>query len=273
MPVGEDHEGSPDFRAFPLPLREPMLGQRRTPAEEARTIVESARVGSLATLSERGAPWASLVGYGVMADGSLSLVVSTLAEHGRNLVREARASVSVAAAVPEGAAPLDVGRVTLAGTVEEPLEEDGGAVLASHVEAYPAAGAYARYTDFSVYRLRVERVRWVGGFGRMDSVSAEDYAAAVPDPVDGPGAHHAVTHLNDDHADALLLIAQRLAGYTDATAARCERVDRHGLDLRVRTPRGSAPARVGWLTPAYAVSDLRARSVELLRCAQAIAVS
>ena len=34
-----------------------------------------------------------------------------------------------------------------------------------------------------------------------------------------PHASFAVSHLNEDHADALLLMARHLAGHTDATAA------------------------------------------------------
>lgn len=115
--------------------------------------------------------------------------------------------------------------------------------------------------------LRIERVRWVGGYGRMDSASAEAYRAAEVDPV-APAAHHAVDHMNQDHADVLLLIAQRLAGYSDATGARCLRADRYGFDLHVSTPRGGAPARVGFAEPVTAPEGLRAAAVELARRAR-----
>lgn len=269
-PEGQDHQsGGTDLAAFPLPLREPEIGARRTPSEEARTIVESARLASLATLSEDGSPWSSVVGYGVLPDGALSLVVSTLAEHGRNLARDVRASVSIASPAPEGTDPLDSGRVTLVGRVEVPEGAAADQALASHCEAYPAARAYARYGDFTLYVLRPERVRWVGGFGRMDSALGQDYAVAEPDPVDGERALSALQHLNDDHADALLLIAQEVAGYSDATAAICERLDRYGMDLKIRTLRGTAWARTGWLSRADQVSDLRRLSVELVRHAEA----
>ncbi|PRC55747.1 pyridoxamine 5'-phosphate oxidase, partial [Mycobacterium sp. ITM-2017-0098] len=84
----------------------------------------------------------------------------------------------------------------------------------------------------SLWVLRVTRVRWVGGYGRMDSTSGEAYAAAEPDPVT-PRSAGAVTHLNDDHADSLLAMAQTLGGYPDATAATCTGADRYGLDLRL----------------------------------------
>jgi putative heme iron utilization protein len=98
----------------------------------------------------------------------------------------------------------------------------------------------------------------------MDSVSAEEYVAAEPDPV-VPGAARAVAHLNDDHADALLAMARRLGGYPDASEAGCERADRYGLDLRVVTPRGVARTRVGYAARIDAVEQLRAATVELAR--------
>ncbi len=172
--------------------------------------------------------------------------------------------------MPEGADPLDAGRVTLSGGVVAPVGADADVALAAHCEAYPAARAYAQFGDFSLLVLRPERVRWVGGFGRMDSATGADYAAASADPVDGPRADAALHHLNEDHADALLLIGQQVGGYLDATAASCERLDRYGMDLRLRTPRGLAMARVGWRSPAEAVADLRPRSVELVRYAEAL---
>jgi heme iron utilization protein len=78
--------------------------------------------------------------------------------------------------------------------------------------------------------LRVQRVRWVGGYGRMDSATGEDYAAAAADPV-SPHADGAIVHLNNDHADALVAMAQAFGGYPDTTAATCTGADRYGLAI------------------------------------------
>ena len=113
-------------------------------------------------------------------------------------------------------------------------------------------------------------MRWVGGYGRMDSASATAYATAAPDPVAAKAAA-AVAHLNDDHADALLVIAQALGGYPDATAAHCSGLDRRGIDLTVHTPRGQAPARVAFPQALAESSQLRAATVELTHRARAAA--
>ncbi len=255
--------------AAPKPLREPedVPAPRLTPAEEARTLVAGANQGVLASLSADGTPWGSVVTYGALADGAPVLLVSLMAEHTRNLLGDPRASL-VAAEPPNDENPLDRGRVTLAGRVAEPSGDERAAARAAHLEAMPSAELYVDFDDFRLFVLAVERVRWVGGYGRMDSCTAEDYAAARADPV-APAADGAVAHLNEDHADALLEITHALAGYTDATSARCERLDRHGIDLLAETPRGWVRPRVGWGVPLDATGQLRAASVALVQRARA----
>jgi putative heme iron utilization protein len=251
----------------PQPLTPVQSAPRRSSAEEARTLVAGTIVASLATLSDDGAPWASLITYGALADGSPVLCVSTLAEHGRNLARDPRASVIIADDAV-GGDPLTRGRVTLAGRAERPeaaaLEDARGAYL----QALPSGRIYEGFSDFDFWVLRVTRVRWVGGYGRMESAAVDDYAAATADPV-AAAAAYAVSHLNDDHAAALLAIAQALGGYPDASAARCSGADRYGVDLVVDTPRGRASTRVGFAEPCVAADGLRAATVELARRARA----
>lgn len=266
IPAG-DHEVVGDQPAPPPPpLTEVPPARRRTAGEEARTLVAQTAVGTLATLSDDGGPWASLVSYAALEDGSPVLFVSTLAEHGRNLMRDGRASL-VVAETPSGDDPLASGRVTLAGQVVRQEGEREAVARAAYLAAVPTARYYAGFGDFSLYVLEVERVRWVGGYGRMDSADAEAYANAQADPVGA--ARGAVAHLNADHADALLAMAQQLGGYPDATAATCTAADRYGLDLAVQTPRGTAPARVGFAEPVAEAAGLRGATVELARRARA----
>lgn len=237
-------------------------GRRRTPAEEARTLVAANGSGTLATLSEDGTPWASLVTYGTLSDGSPVLLLSTLAEHGRNLLENRQASLMVQDPNHEGE-PLAGGRVTLAGRTvrpeEHPLGEDARQV---HLEAVPSAEMYADFNDFSFWILEVERARWVGGYGRMDTTYTEDYSAAEPDPVHA-AAGHAVSHLNEDHADALLDMARSLAGLKEATAAECVFADRYGLDLTITEPSGRQGVRIEFAEPVNEPDGLRAATVEL----------
>jgi heme iron utilization protein len=249
----------------PPPLTDPANTMRPSAAEEARTIAASTNTGTLATLTSDGDPWASFVTYGLLG-GSPVLCVSNLAEHGRNLAGDQRASIAI---VTPGAQadPLASARITLAGHVEEPDGDERFAAREAHLSAVDAAKYYIDYSDFSLWVLRVTRVRWVGGYGRMDSTSGQEYNEAQPDPVT-PLSADAVAHLNGDHADALTAMAKMLGGYPDTTAAECTGADRYGLDLRLTTERGLAYTRVGYAQPINSINELRSATVDLTRRAR-----
>ncbi|MCV7158270.1 HugZ family pyridoxamine 5'-phosphate oxidase [Mycolicibacterium brisbanense] len=261
-----DHGNPGDAPTVPPPLTPPVEATRPSAAEEARTVAASTNTGTLATLTAAGDPWASFVTYGLL-DGAPVLCVSNMAEHGRNLAADQRASIAIVAPGSD-ADPLASARVTLAGIAERPLGTEATAARDAHLAAVAAAKYYIDYSDFSLWVLRVQRVRWVGGYGRMDSATGADYAAAQPDPV-SPRAAGAVEHLNADHAASLLAMARTLGGYPDATTAACTGADRYGLDLRVTTDRGVAYTRVGYAAPIGSFDELRSATVELARRAEA----
>ena len=151
--------------------------------------------------------------------------------------------------------------------VEHPVGEELSAAREAHVSAVAAAKYYIDYSDFALWVLRVQRVRWVGGYGRMDSASAASYAAAEPDPLSAIAAG-AIEHLNADHPESLAETARALGGYPDTESAICTGVDRYGLDLLVSTPRGQAYTRVGFGGALGSADELRAATVELVRRAR-----
>jgi heme iron utilization protein len=244
-------------------------GRRRSPAEEARTLVSSMTVGYLATVGEDGQPWCSLVVYGPTAEGNPVLLVSTMAEHGRNLIHDPRASLALNDPSVPGD-PLDRPRITLAGRAVQPAGERRQEALDAHVAAIPAAMLYAGWDDFTLWLLEVQRVRWVGGFALMDSVSAEDYRAAEPDPTQ-PVAAKAVARLNKDHSDALLAIARELGGARGAVSAVCTGIDRYGIDLSCTGAGQSAAARVVFDQPLQKAADVRPATAQLAERARALA--
>jgi putative heme iron utilization protein len=260
-----DHGDPGDAPSVPPPLTEVVNPVRPSAAEEARTIAASTNIGTLASLTGSGDPWASFVTYGLL-DGAPVLCVSHMAEHGRNLAGDPRASIAIVAPATDSD-PLANGRITLAGVVEHPTGDEFAAARAAHVDAVPAAKYYVDYSDFALWVLRVQRVRWVGGYGRMDSATAEAYSAAAADPVQ-PHAAGAIAHLNADHAESLALMARAFGGFPDTVSAVCTGADRYGLDLKVSTERGVAYTRVGYAEPIGAIDELRAATVQLVQLAR-----
>jgi putative heme iron utilization protein len=260
-----DHGDPGDASSAPPPLAPVASPRRPSAAEEARTIASSTNIGTLATLTAAGDPWASFVTYGLLG-GAPVLCVSRMAEHGRNLEHDPRASLAIVAPSTDPD-PLASGRITLAGNVQRPTGDEQIAARQAHLAAVAAARYYIDYSDFALWVLCVQRVRWVGGYGRMDSAAGEDYLAASPDPVQ-PLAGPAIDHLNADHADALAAMARALGGFPDADGALCTGVDRYGLDLKVTSGRGIAYTRVGFAYPIDTVEELRSAAVELVRQAR-----
>jgi putative heme iron utilization protein len=127
----------------------------------AADLLSAARHGALATLTGDGHPYASLVAL-ASEGGEPLFLLSELAEHTRNLRRDARASLLVASAA--GGDPLALPRATFVGRC---VPESDGELAAVYVAAHPSAASYLEMKDFGLWRLRVEAVRTIGGFGVM----------------------------------------------------------------------------------------------------------
>ena len=130
-----------------------------------------------------------------------------------------RASIAIVAPTTDPD-PLASGRVTLAGVVERPTGDDVAAARDAHLAAVPAAKYYVDYSDFTLWVLRVQRVRWVGGYGRMDSATGE--ATPPQSPTRSrrapAGRSRTSTPTTPKH---LCAMAQQLGGFPDAIAATC----------------------------------------------------
>jgi putative heme iron utilization protein len=192
-----------------------------------------------------------------------------MAEHTVNAKRDSRASMLITAASGEADAdPLGMARCTMVGRLE-PVD-DPSTVRDPYLKRHPYAQYYVDFTDFGFWRLNIEQIRYVGGFGHMSWVTADTYAKAEVDPV-AESADAIVEHMNDDHADANLLYAQRLAGLADATEATMLGIDRYGVTLRVTTPRAARMARVPFERALTTADEARPAVIELLDRARSTA--
>lgn len=145
-------------------------------AAEARTLLCHAPRASLATLTEAGTPYVSLVMTADDGAGTPLLLLSDLAEHSKNLTRDTRASLLVASA--ETACDLLAApRATFLGKAQRVA--DDAAAKAIFVGRHPSAAGYAGFEDFTIYRIAVTRIHLVAGFGRIDWISGDDYRAAA----------------------------------------------------------------------------------------------
>jgi heme iron utilization protein len=152
-------------------------------AAAARDLADRARFGALATVMRGPVEWplATLVAVAFDGIGRPLLLLSRMAEHTKNLEACPRASVLVTdpgRPIDERAAPspLACARMTVVGACTPSSEAERDESLTLFLRIHPDAAAYASFADFGMWRLEVEHVRWIGGFGRMESLSAATYA-------------------------------------------------------------------------------------------------
>ena len=237
-------------------------------AEQARTLMHVGRVGTLATLSERrpGWPFGSVMPYGLDDQGRPTFLISSLAMHTRNLQRDPRASLLVAAQ-EASEDPLGSARLTLLGTVAEVPDADLTAVREGYLQRHPQSEMWVDFGDFGFYRMEVTEPYYVGGFGVMGWVTAADYLAAEADPL-ADIAPSVVQHMNDDHAGALVLMARHFAGCA-AEAVRMTGVDRLGCDLQAVLADGEQGLRVSFIRQAADGNEVRKVLTEMVQQARA----
>ena len=236
-----------------------------THAERARTLVARISTGTLCTLAHdlEGYPYGSFVTV-AFDSGNPIFLISELAEHTKNLERDSRASLLVA----EGgsADPLANGRVTMLGPCT-PVEGGGGSARAAFFGAHPNSTYYADYRDFAFWKLHVDYVRYIGGYGRMSWISKADWHAAEPDPL-GPSAAGMIAHMNADHADAMVLYCKAFSKATEVTSASMTGVDRYGFDMSAVTQQGRRPVRLAFAKPVSTPEEVRAALISMVKAAR-----
>jgi hypothetical protein len=130
-----------------------------------------------------------------------------------------------------------------------------------YLARYANSKHWVDFEDFSFYRLDVLDVYYVGGFGVMGWVSAEEYYRARPDPL-ADAAADIIRHMNTDHGDALVLLTRVFAGI-ESQEAEMTSVDRLGFQVRLKTQDGMHGARIAFSEEVKSAAETRKVLMEM----------
>jgi putative heme iron utilization protein len=154
--------------------------------------------------------------YGLDEQGQPLFLISTMAMHTQNLLGDPRASLLVTP--PESRTdPLGAARVTLMGTATKVPSGEIAQVRELYLSRHANASYWVDFTDFGFFRMAIEDIYFVGGFGSMGWVLPKDYAAAAVDPL-ADEASDLIHELNTEQVDRLLLLG-RVYGHVEAQEA------------------------------------------------------
>lgn len=233
-----------------------------TPAQISRHLIRACDRATLATgqADSGGWPYGSLVLAMADHDATPVLLLSDLAEHTKNLTADNRVSLLFdnTGGLDD---PLTGARVTVLG---EAQETDDPRLRARYIARHPSAEGYAGFTDFRFYRLAVTRAHLVAGFGIIHWIDASgllwhgDAAELMTRETDIVG------HMNEDHADALDLYANRLL-CLPGTGWSMTGIDPEGCDLRLR----GTVARLLFDSPVHDADTARQALVAAVKQARA----
>ena len=214
---------------------------------EARLLLRRARTGTLATLNRGGGiPYASLANVATDVDGRPVILVSALAWHTKNLLHDNRASLMVAE-LPETGDALTGSRVSAMGRFVK-LEEDR--LRRRYLARHPDATQYAGFGDFAFWRLEPEMAHAVAGFGRIETLEASEVFPSCTEME--TLEQSAISHMNDDHADAVRRYATELLG-APADDWKVTAVDPDGLLLAA----SGRVLRLNFPQPVFTAAALR----------------
>lgn len=227
-----------------------------------RDLIRGRDRASLATNlpAEGGAwPYASLVLVAVDHDLSPLLLMSDLAEHSKAIKADPRVSLLF-----DGTAgldqPLTGPRATVLGRA---AVVDDERLKQRFVARHPDAAMYAGFADFRLYRVAVERAHLVGGFGKIRWFSATELLAPPMLPDLAAAEEGIVSHMNEDHSDAVQLYAGKLLGLA-GEGWKMTGIDAEGIDMR----RMGEVARLSFDTPLTSAGEARPALIALVKRAR-----
>lgn len=228
-------------------------------ATEARGLLLSAYQGVVSTHSKEmpGYPFGSVAPYCLDANGRPLLLISELAQHTKNLRSDARCSFIVIAGGEDIQANA---RLTLVGECEPLPAGEIEAAAERYYRYFPESRDFHKTHDFHFFSLSARRCRFIGGFGRIKWLEAEAVMRAnVFSAADEAGI---VSHMNDDHANALEHYCAQ-EGISPAAGAPPVMVgiDGEGLHLRL----GARIVRIEFSAPVATPLDAREMLVTMAR--------
>jgi putative heme iron utilization protein len=149
-----------------------------TQGKALRDLLQVQQVAALGTL-HNGQPFVSMVPIAALPDGTGFVIhVSRLATHTKDMTLNPHVSILVMAPPAAHVLPQALARITIQGEAvqcAEPSQVHAEA-KAAYLGRFPQSAAMFALPDFSLFVIRPESARFVGGFAQATSLSAASLA-------------------------------------------------------------------------------------------------
>lgn len=230
----------------------------REAAQEARALLHSQSAGVLSTisLSLEGFPFGSVTPYCIDDAGQVLILISTIAEHTKNITADSRCSLLVQAGADDVQAH---GRTCIVGNML-PLPVEKEALHEKYYRYFPKSRDYHKAHNFHFYQLQPVSIRYIGGFGKIFWLEPADFRSTSPFRIKEEA--YIVNHMNEDHAKDLISYCAHYKQLEVAEAdVRMVGIDAEGFDLFAADKK----LRFAFETPISSTKEARERLVAMSR--------
>lgn len=222
----------------------------------ARRLLNHQNLGVLSTQSVdvEGYPFGSIAPYVLDYDGQPVMLISDIAQHTRNIKQNNKVSLTIFDRYSND--PHASGRLTWIGDVQ-PVDSNDTEISRRYLRYFPSSESYFQAHDFSFYCIHLRRARFIGGFGQIFWVEADEMLLQNPFRQAETGI---VKHMNEDHEKALRHYCAALKGIEVQTVAMTG-IDSEGFDLLA----DGRKLRIDFGSPISTVEEARAALAKLAR--------
>lgn len=235
-------------------------------ALEAKQFLRSTRRGVLSTHSAKmaGYPFGSVAPFVVDHSGAPIILISTIAEHTKNIMQDPKVSLMV---LNDEADMQANARLTLIGEAVM-ADKDDALLRARYLRYQPQAESYFEMHDFNFYRIQIKQARYIAGFGKMgwldgDALNTPLDAAPLPLIEQEAGI---IEHMNADHAHSMLAYCQHFYQQT-GDHAQMLGIDTDGFDVSLTTGEAQQLLRFNFDQPIQDAGEARKALVEMSKAA------
>lgn len=237
-------------------------------ATEALQFLRTTQNGLLSTFSTKhqGYPFGSVAPFVLNHAGQPIILISTIAEHTKNIIANPKVSLLVFSGNEDLQANA---RLTLIGEAVL-LDKEDANLRARYLRYLPQAASYFDMHDFNFYCITITAARYIAGFGKMGWIDGEVLLAskAVADLPLTSQETAIIEHMNADHTDSLIAYCLHYHGI-NAAQVQMLGIDTEGFDVRAHT-QGNEPTtlRFRFEHPIHDAQTARAALVSMSKAAK-----
>lgn len=237
-------------------------------AKEALQFLRTTQSGVLSTFSAKfaGYPFGSVAPFVLNHAGEPVILISTIAEHTKNIIENPKVSLLVFAGDDDLQANA---RLTLIGEAVK-IDKEDEHLRARYLRYLPQAAGYFDMHDFHFYCIKIAHVRYIAGFGKMGWVTGDRLSEdnQADDSMLASQETSIIEHMNADHSESLTAYCKHFHNI-EANHAQMLGIDADGFDVKIETGNQQAQLlRFNFEQPIHDAQSARAALVAMSKAAQ-----